>query len=299
MFGSYDREGVDPQHKMNVAATVSATSFDLALSKVLVDDDAAPLSSTQIIFDPQAAWILMNPNDWKKLQASVKAKYPNLVCAPSSDFRYPDCYFKDPCSTTQFNNHTLSLVLAAEDPPLEPISFQMSDIFVDSTRLDPNTTNKYCYLAAGNNTDNPVTLTMVLGTVALENYYVVFDMTPTQGDSLATNRVGYGKINPRNVLGDSIYNLDDVAFNRSMYDASSSYDYTLYSKPIPPGDISATTEKSRQKELTIGVILGCAALSAGIICFVYFNPDKCKRKKSTKRGQSLAYDDDALHQVNK
>lgn len=55
-------------------------------------------------------------------------------------------------------------------------------------------------------------LSWVLGSVFLENYYVVFDMTPTIGNSIGTNQIGYGPINTRNVLGDNIYKSDSPQF---------------------------------------------------------------------------------------
>jgi hypothetical protein len=56
-----------------------------------------------------------------------------------------------------------------------------SDIFIDSKKLDPNSTTDYCYAPFAEDKENPHDLTWVLGSVFLENYYVVFDMTPTMG----------------------------------------------------------------------------------------------------------------------
>jgi len=75
----------------------------------------------------------------------------------------------------------------------------------------------------------------------MNKYYVVFDMTPTATDSMANNQIGYGKINPRNVLGDNIYDSDDAHFDRAYYDASSSYDYKIYTTKGKDDDGSGTT----------------------------------------------------------
>tara|TARA_B110000285_G_C14805389_1_gene459436 strand:+ start:405 stop:575 length:171 start_codon:yes stop_codon:yes gene_type:complete len=45
----------------------------------------------------------------------------------------------------------------------------------------------------------------------------------------------------------------------------------------------------------IGLIIGGCVLCIVIGFYIYSNPDKCK----SKRGQSVAFDDDALHQVSK
>ena len=52
------------------------------------------------------------------------------------------------------------------------------------------------------NYDNPVTTTLVLGSIFFEQYYVVFDMTPPVSSNIVPNQIGFGPINPRNVLGD-------------------------------------------------------------------------------------------------
>tara|TARA_B110000285_G_C14786039_1_gene450789 strand:- start:278 stop:472 length:195 start_codon:yes stop_codon:yes gene_type:complete len=64
-------------------------------------------------------------------------------------------------------------------------------------------------------------------------------MTPTVGKPNGVNQIGYGPINPRNVIGDDIYETDSPHFVRAKYDASTSFDYTIYYKPIPDDDIPA------------------------------------------------------------
>lgn len=136
---------------------------------------------------------------------------------------------------------------------------------------------------------------MILGTIFFENYYVVFDMTPAVGDSLATNQIGYGPINPRNVLGDSIYDSSDAHFDRALHDASTSFDYTLQYKAKPatddPDDVKKIGDSLRTHKIVIGIILVSCVIAIVIGCCVYFNPDKCR----SKRGASLAYDDAAIH----
>ena len=76
---------------------------------------------------------------------------------------------------------------------------EFKDIFLDLSTLDPSTDKKWCMAPFIENTDNP-TLTWTLGSVFLENYYVVFDMTPTLVGN-GVNQIGYGPINPKNVIG--------------------------------------------------------------------------------------------------
>jgi len=93
---------------------------------------------------------------------------------------------------------------------------KLENIFIDSDKLDPDwsdkTGHKYCMAPFVENKENPTDLTWTLGSVFLENYYVVFDMSADLYNSTAVNQIAYGPINPRNVLGDSIYNTDSSHF---------------------------------------------------------------------------------------
>jgi len=69
----------------------------------------------------------------------------------------------------------------------------------------------------GNNKLNELITTIVLGNIFLENYYVVFDLSTIAGDDpFALPQIGFGTINPRNVLGDSIYDSTDASFDKTL-----------------------------------------------------------------------------------
>jgi len=54
-------------------------------------------------------------------------------------------------------------------------------------------------------------------------------------------------------------------------------------------------DSHKTHKIFIGVIIGIAFIAIAVGLFVYFNPDKCR----SKRGDSVAFDDDAIHQVSK
>jgi len=123
------------------------------------------------------------------------------------------------CSEVSFGTNHLSIHLGGDTADTtDPILLSFKNLFKDGIILDPLSTNKYCYAAFGSNKLNIVSTSLILGNIYFESYYTVFDMSATVGDNYAKNKIGYGKINPRNVLGDRIYNSDDAHFERKFYD---------------------------------------------------------------------------------
>jgi hypothetical protein len=166
--------------------------------------------------DPQQTNIMMSPHDWKNLKLTLYGLDSLLKCEVSSNPLLPECYFPTACSATKGKAVNIKINLGSAG---DPISFDMyTDLLKDSEEFDPKTKNGNCYLAIGENNVNPITTTIVIGSVFFEKYYVVFDSSETVNNALGTNNIGYGPINPRNVLGDQIYNVDSAHYDRRLYE---------------------------------------------------------------------------------
>ena len=111
----------------------------------------------------------------------------------------PECFLPTTCGESLFDAQTIDFYIG---PGKQKLSLTIKSLFRDSTDFDSKATNTNCYLAMSENVDNPVTTTLVLGSIFFEQYYVVFDMTPPISSSILPNQIGFGPINPRNVLGD-------------------------------------------------------------------------------------------------
>lgn len=125
---------------------------------------------------------------------------------------------------------------------------------------------------------------MILGNIFFENYYVVFDMTEAATDSQAMYRIGYGPINPRNVIGDSVYDTDSTHFVRALYDQSTSFVYTLVYPPKTPGTDPAdnntkTGDSHSTHKAVFGALLTIAAIFGFTFCVTYFYPNTCKKQR--------------------
>ena len=74
MIGSYDIEGLNPGSKMNIAATMKATTWEISLTseQEAFSVGATPvlLESKSVIIDPQESMIIMSAKDWTSVKTT-------------------------------------------------------------------------------------------------------------------------------------------------------------------------------------------------------------------------------------
>ena len=142
---------------------------------------------------------MMNPSDWKLFKTTFTAILPKLNCTFVPNSNLPECLLPSTCADAAIGVDSITFTIG---PGKQQLKLAISSLFRDSTDFDSKAKNTNCYLAMSENYDNPVTTTLVLGSIFFEQYYVVFDMTPPVSSTIAPNQIGFGPINPRNVLGD-------------------------------------------------------------------------------------------------
>ena len=182
-IGGYDQRAVRFQNETTVFKSISSDKWELFIHNFSFGTQQNKNTASTVTFDPSVEFLFAPKDNFQEVAKMMRNMVPELQC---DAYR---CFFNTPCNSLKFKNR-YSLYFDFEDAEQHKLRPKIESIklFNSSKGDDPN--KCYSTVVASDHLDH-----WVLGSVFLQTYYTIFDLSPRELYGFDYINIEIGRVN--------------------------------------------------------------------------------------------------------
>lgn len=222
-FGSWDEFMLESGKELHILKTNGLDTWNLGANKVKLGDKTIREREFQADIDPGVPYIYVPDNDYISIIEDLAQTYQNqgLICVFSDNY----CMFKKSCGSVNTDNGKDLEVTLRDDASSIVMSINQHDLLVPGTAFSDSADT--CYIGIFRSEighDNDIQL----GTVMMQNYIVVYDMTPYDERNDNYIQVGIGPRDTQKNVGETRYQPTYSGYNPAVESQDQSHIISPY-----------------------------------------------------------------------